>query len=200
MQTPSQCLWVRIGRPILTALFLLTATAARAAAQDSTVSATMLRVLAEVADQFRTGRPVFLVADHRFPHNVAGPFASYDEANRVRADSGTAFGVFGPYVTARDSIADSSRVLNVRVTVQTPKGRVVFDVDPAQVDALFFSNSAVDKFVLPYYTSVYGPEYAASLDRLAAIKKPIGHCLSRICWPAPPIMFLRVVDPVPLHR
>ena len=69
MQTRSQCLWVRIGRPILTALCLLSAAAARASAQDSTVSATMLPVLAEVAD-------------HCFPHNVAGPFASYAEADR----------------------------------------------------------------------------------------------------------------------
>ena len=42
MQTPSQCLWVRIGRPILTVVLLLwTLAASPAAGQDTTVSATM---------------------------------------------------------------------------------------------------------------------------------------------------------------
>lgn len=36
---------------------------------------------------------------------------------------------------------------------------------PAHADAFFFTQSAVDKFVLPYYHWVYGAEYAADLRR-----------------------------------
>ena len=136
----------RIGRPVLAVLCLLAAGAAQATAQvpsgarpttsDTAVSATMLRVLAEAADQFRTGRPIFLVADHRFPYNVSGPFASFEEANRVRA-TGQHLRVFGPYVTPADPV-DSVQVVKVRVTVRTPRGQREFDVDPKKIDALFF--------------------------------------------------------------
>ena len=114
-------------------------------AQDTTISATMLRVLAEAADGFRTGRPIYLVADRRFPHNVAGPFASRREADRIRADSGATFGVFGPYLTRVDPAPDSAaRVVAVRITLQQPGGRRrTIEVDPDSVDALFFTVSAV---------------------------------------------------------
>jgi len=204
MRTRTQRMAARIGRPVLAVLCLLAAGAAQATAQvpsgarpttsDTAVSATMLRVLAEAADQFRTGRPIFLVADHRFPYNVSGPFASFEEANRVRADSGSTFGVFGPYVTPADPV-DSVQVVKVRVTVRTPRGQREFDVDPKNIDALFFSNSAVHKFLLPYYTSIYGPEYALKLAQLLLPKKPPGHCLSRACYPDP-FEYVHIWDPM----
>jgi hypothetical protein len=202
MQTPSQCLWVRIGRPILTVVLLLwTLAVSSAAGQDTTVSATMLRVLAEAADGFRTGRPVFLVADYRFPHNVAGPFATYAEARRVQMDSGATFGVFGPYVTPRDPGADSaSRVVAVRLTIESPAGRrrtVDLDLRRVEVDALFFTMSAVDKFVIPYYSDIYGPEYATVARDVSLVVRPICHATSRICMiPEELVQFLPIWDPV----
>ncbi|MGH7538566.1 MAG: hypothetical protein ACREMF_08030 [Gemmatimonadales bacterium] len=41
--------------------------------------------------------------------------------------------------------------------------------DPMELDAVFFTMSAIDKFVLPYYTALSGPAYAAMLrDSLEA--------------------------------
>jgi hypothetical protein len=140
---------------------------------------------------------VFLVADYRFPHNVAGPFDTYAQARRVLADSGATFAVFGPYVTRREPGADSAtRVVAVRVTIESPGGRRrTVDVDPTKVDALFFTMSAVDKFVIPYYSRIYGPEYAELL-RTSSPLEPKCHSSSHICDIAEGLHFLRFWDPV----
>jgi hypothetical protein len=162
-----------------------TFTISRLDAQDSTISATLLRVLAEAADVHRTGRPIFLVAAYRYPHRVAGAVPSRALAEKLRADSGAAFGIFGPYVTPGDSETASNRVLTVRLTLQTPEGRQTVDVNPDSADAVFLSLSAVDKFVIPYYTRTYGPGFAGRLRSLIARRGMIMHCWSDMCFPDP---------------
>ncbi len=153
-----------------------------ATAQDSTVSATMLRVLAETADEFRTGSPIFLVAAYRFPHRVLGGFAARSAADSARAAAGSGYGVFGPYLTPADPIADSAaRVVGVQLEIETPSGRKTVRVSPDTVDAIFFSESAFDKFAVPYYSNVYGPEFAAELKATSPLQRPKGHCFSRMC-------------------
>lgn len=175
----------RLLDSIVAAGLVIALTARPAAAQDTTVSATMLRVLAEAADGFRTGRPIYLVADRRFPHNVAGPFPSRAAAERVRADSGATFAVFGPYLTRPDPAPRSApRVVAVRITVEQPGGRRrTFDVRPDSIDALFFTLSAVDKFMVPYYTRIYGTEYAHVLRETVMRQAPPCHGFSRPCMP-----------------
>src|SRR5881296_766026 len=71
--------------------------------QDTAVTASSLaRVLAEVAQDIRTGRPVYLVATLKFPQYVIGEFETREQAQRLAADSGAGYGVFGPYVTPAD--------------------------------------------------------------------------------------------------
>ena len=152
------------------------------------MTATMLRAIAERADQYRTGLPVYLLADYRFPHNVDGPFPSRAAAELARPDSGLTFGVFGPNVTPRDTMPDStSRVVSVRVLVQLPNGRRTIEVNPNEVDALFFTLVSFDKFVVPYYSRLYGPDFARRLKIYSRvmIKRPIGHCATRACEPDP---------------
>lgn len=156
--------------------------------QDSTkVSASLLRVLAEVADEHRTGRPIFLVADYQYPHKVIGQLSTRREAERMRADSGSTFGVFGPYTTPADAAPDSAGVvMAVRIMRETPGGRrETFRVD-SRVDALFLTRSAIDKFLIPYYARIYGPEYAQSLrDQLGPRSLPHCHIRSNVCIPKP---------------
>jgi len=189
MWTFSTCTRVKIGSPILTIMLLtLPSIGSALAAQDSTtVSATMLRALAEAADGFRTGRDVFLVADYRFPHNIIGPFATRPLAERARGDSGAYFGVFGPFRTAVDRRSDSAtRVIDVTIVTETPQGRRdTIKVKPTVVDALFFTQSAVDKFLIPYYSRVYGPQYATVLQRSNPKGYPKCHALSHPCFPNP---------------
>jgi hypothetical protein len=167
------------------ALFLASAAQSGLCGQDTTaVPASLLRVLAEAADVHRTGRPVFLVADRRFPHHVIGHLDSRPKALQMQSDSGASYyGVFGPFVTPADSApSDAMKLTSVRLTFKTAKGATqTKDIDPKQVDALFMSMSAVDKFMIPYYAQIYGPDYAARLrdDVSVAYKVPvIGHRLS----------------------
>jgi len=157
-------------------------------AQDTkTVSATMLKVLGEAADGARTAQPVFFVADYRFPHQVVGPFDSLAQAQRVQTDSGTNFGIFGPYTTRKDPApSGGSRIIGITITVARGAHRDTLTVDPQKVDALFFSAAAIDKFVIPYYGRTYGSEYAQKLrTRLAPLGIILCHIKpSYICMPA----------------
>jgi hypothetical protein len=36
-------------------------------------------------------------------------------------------------------------------------------IDPREVDAAFFNIAAIDKFVIPYYSALVGPEAATQL-------------------------------------
>gem|GEM_PF-901087 len=172
-------------RSTLLALFLASAAQSGLYGQDTTaVPASLLRILAEAADVHRTGRPVFLVADRRFPHHVIGHFESRPKALEMQSDSGASYyGVFGPFVTPADSVpSDALKLTNVHLTFKTAKGAIrTKDVDPKQVDALFMSMSAVDKFMVPYYARIYGPDYAQRLrdDVSVTIKSTVvGHRLS----------------------
>jgi hypothetical protein len=138
----------------------------------------MLRVLAEAADGYRTGRPIFFLADYRFPHHLVGPFDSRDEAVRARHDSTATFGVFGPYLTTEPSSAidTTPRVTEVRITMKTARGLRTFKLDLKNVNALFLNSSAVDKFMIPYYARLYGPDYARKLrDSLGTTAIPKCH-------------------------
>jgi len=156
---PTPC----IPRFLLMLMVLSAAAAGPLRGQDGVMSASLLRVLAEVADEYRTGERVYLVAQHRQPHIVAGAFTSLTQAKDIQRDSGAAYGVFGPYLTPRDPVRDTStRVTAITITFQTPRGTRTRRVDP-EVDALFLSPSSIDKFLLPYYARLYGLEYARKL-------------------------------------
>jgi hypothetical protein len=200
-------------RAALAASLLLTSTTAlypqqptQSAAVQPTVSATMLRVLAEAADVYRTGKPIFLVADYRYPHNVVRGFTSRAAASRVKADSGANYGVFGPYVTAEDSIAaNAPKVTAIRITTKSSSDTqsVLHNVNPAGADALFFSMSAVDKFVLPYYEKTLGPLYARTLRQkiLEGFNSGVfyRHCFSWICTEPPGPFTILQASPNPQY-
>lgn len=55
-------------------------------------------------------------------------------------------------------------VLSVTLTVRTKDGRSMSTtVPPEHAEAFFLTMSAVDKFLMPYYTQLFGAEYAAYL-------------------------------------
>lgn len=52
------------------------------------------------------------------------------------------------------------------------------DPDPSWIDAIFFTRSAVEKFLIPYYTSLYGVEVAQTMleryeEGMVALHGPI---------------------------
>lgn len=60
-------------------------------------------------------------------------------------------------------------IAQMELVVVTLDDTLRMPIAPRQVDAIFFSLSAFDKFVAPYYTQVQGPAYAQALrDSLEA--------------------------------
>ena len=124
------------------------------------VAAPLLRRLAEVADAYRTGKPVYIVASTTAPYDVRAVF--FDP--KTAGDSaGGAYHVFGPYVTPPDRPAGTSEVLSITVKIQRERDTVSVTVNPKEYDALFWTAPAIDKFLVPYYSRVYGPARAAQL-------------------------------------
>ena len=65
----------------------------------------------------------------------------------------------GPLRVARDQV-DS-----IIVTVHIRSGQPVVLALPSDADALFLSSAALDKFAIPYYSRLYGPDSAAAMRR-----------------------------------
>lgn len=131
------------------------------AQQPPPIAAPLLRRLAEVADAYRTGTPVYIVASTSPPYDVRAVF--FDP--KTAADSaGGSYHVFGPYVTPADPVAaPKAEILGITVRLRREKDTVSVAVDPRAYDALFWTTASVDKFLVPYYSRVYGPDRAAAL-------------------------------------
>jgi hypothetical protein len=127
------------------------------------ISVALARALAEAADGFPGLKVAYFVAryisskDSRAFH-IRGPFTSWDEARELWECvwSGEC-GFFGPFDTT-----DAIVPVGVRadyVLVHLEDGTEI-PFTNGVVDALFFSASAVEKFALPYYERIFGPDYA----------------------------------------
>ena len=55
-------------------------------------------------------------------------------------------------------------IQDITITIHQKRGPAVERVlAPGQVDAVFFTLSAIDKFVMPYYTRIYGAQFVADM-------------------------------------
>jgi len=155
------------------------------------MTATLGRVVAEAADGHRTGEPVWVAAGYEFDHPVLGVFPTYDEALAAISDSLETYGVFGPFETPPDiergpmllvaigcHVPGSKRICpwlpigplqldavdRMELGIFTTAGDTTrYQFSPTDIDALFFTISAFDKFFAPYYTHVYGPEFTSAM-------------------------------------
>ncbi len=95
-----------------------------------------------------------------------GPHPTREKAEKaLKGRSG--FGVFGPYELTASEMAAAKKPPPVRIksiTVETTDGQVLY-VDVEQFDAIFWRSPSVEKFVLPYYTSSSGVDYAARVNK-----------------------------------
>lgn len=132
-------------------------TAFDSVAQESAVTARMLAVAAEAADGYRTGVPVHVVVT-RGPNPRPEVFRSSGEALRFQSADSVRRVYIGAFTTPPDSIAPRiQRVDSVHVFFSG-------DAEPwrvpvNEVDLIAWSVPAIDKFVVPYYTALYGPDY-----------------------------------------
>jgi hypothetical protein len=140
-------------------------------------SAQLLRRLAEVADGYRTGSRIFLIASEQdLSIDVAH---SQEEAEAIRSERGADFHVFGPYLTPADPAAGMQVPRIQRIQVTLDDGHT-FDVDINEYDCIFWRMSALEKFVFPYYARVYGPETTVELQNLCRTHSCCGHYRSMV--------------------
>lgn len=142
---------------------------------EQPVSATVAKRLAAAADGFRHGRPMYFVSGFRDP---AGLQRFEGEEGRVAAEQarlereakggGEKYGVFGPFVTGSGhgpAVPAAAEVLDVTVRMKLPDGSMRTQVlGGGEYDALFWTRSAVDKFVVPYYAGALGLQYATRVS------------------------------------
>jgi len=100
--------------PILAAVPFVSPDGGAVGAQERPLTPTLLRRLAEAVDGHRTGNPVWVVVEYRFPNRV---LAVHDDrlaatADSVRLVSGRAdaLGVLGPFVAPPDTLRGTSGV------------------------------------------------------------------------------------------
>jgi len=158
------------------------------------MSASLARVLGEAADGSRTGDTVFIVASRRFPHPILGVFTDREDALEAAADS-LDYDVF-PFLTPQDfdrpmvffgcvHIQETSKWMcpdmpdpglffsqidSISYTAYTQtQGARRMSFPGSDVDAIFFGFKALDKFMIPYYTDIYGIDFVKQMrDSLAA--------------------------------
>lgn len=150
----------------------------------------LVRRIAEAADGFRTGKDIFFVVDPGEGGTGGRVGVFHDRTDALVAADGTEGArAFGPFRTPRDRRPDGNEIPESairKVTVEYADGstREVCvrpedeTPDRPAVDALFFSISAFDKFVVPYYSLVQGARQAQErrkdfLERWGRAEDPV---------------------------
>jgi hypothetical protein len=134
-------------------------------------SASLLRRVAEAADGYRNGRPMYFAVELAHPHQIVEVSMDEQTAHRAagRANRGApgapTHRVLGPCVTLPDSTeSPDEEVVSVSVTVKSRNGNLrTIAIDARENDALVWSLAAADKFIFPYYSLVSGVDTAARI-------------------------------------
>lgn len=183
-----------IARTLVVVVGCLASLGTVVAAQDTTSlrRPTKDRVLAEAATTLPPGS-YYLIHERGYPFTVVGAHADRDSAQAaLQAKTGAAaprYDISGP---VRGTGARTPwQIIAVTVRVRGADGREqTVEYDARGVDAIFLSMPAVDKFVMPYYTQLYGRQWADSLRSVVIgepIPRPPCHRYSFMCWPMPPV-------------
>jgi hypothetical protein len=130
------------------------------ASTQKPTSAGLARRLAAAADGYLNGKIIWFIARYE---PVDG---SYDISEAIEQDDRPAdpvdadYGVFGPY---RNDAVDTRHTPVIAVTLHLKNGRNITLEDP-KCDAVFWSASAIRKFVLPHYAEYVSLEYARKIE------------------------------------
>lgn len=133
------------------------------------MSAGLLARLAAAADGNRK-KKVFFVARYtplQGSYDISPGFADEAALTQEWKDKILTgeYGWFGPYRTD-DGTSDKIKIKSIVITTQDATGNSTIELkDASEFDAIFWSLSTVEKFAVPYYTSLYGPAYADELRK-----------------------------------
>ena len=182
------------GMPALQAVLacvLVAAADAQPAASDSSRApgVVLLRQVAEAVDGTRTGGLVWVVVRHSRPQEIIDVVGSDSAARSLVQRDPRSFSILGPYRAPAldDGFIDGcmhmrgsqmigycpapmrwSEIDSVWLSVRMRNGSVRITPVPIETDAIFLRTSAIDKFVVPYYTRILGIDSAAAMRRAMA--------------------------------
>jgi hypothetical protein len=132
-------------------------------------SAALLTRLGEAADGNRTGDETWLVAGldpvGGKGHKVHGFYKRKEDAYRdhkkILEEPGSRFMIFGPFLTPKDDTKPKKN--RVKCVILELEGGRKICLDGKKYDAVFWTMSAFDKFVVPYYTEITDLKVAAAI-------------------------------------
>lgn len=145
------------------------------------ISASLMRRLAEAADGYRTGNPVYIIAEIKPPHEIMLVSDENSIKEMFASLNSDEYDIFGPFITKENKqFSEFGEVFEVQVKIKKGSDIKIISIDPKETDSLFWSLSAIEKFVFPYYTLIYGPDYVAKLRKqlLSGQTKVLGHIRS----------------------
>jgi hypothetical protein len=129
------------------------------------LSASLLKRLGEAADGYRNGREIWCVVATKFPHDLE-VFFSEAEANKDCKTKAKTHAVFGPFLSGGvQKDGNASEITDITLTIKQGGKSKKIKIDPKNMDCIFWSESAVDKFVFPYYAQLYGVEHTAKMRK-----------------------------------
>ena len=139
------------------------------------VQASLARRLAEAADGFRNVDQVFFIAGYQPPYAIKD-FPDSTSAQAYMSDhnfSENDYGIFGPFKTTDDvenlNLPGVENIETVDIKIHFKDGSQQDVCLPGSIDSIFFNLSSFEKFVFPYYSHLYGVEYAKTMrDNLIA--------------------------------
>jgi len=150
-------------------------------ASSGPVSGDLAKRLAAAADGLRDGKIYYFISRKEY---ASGSFNKYDpfdldrtdghennddglaaaqaQAQQILSDKGAGFYIFGPYLTPPE-IETFTDFDAIEVRFLKNSAEVFKKTFEKNIDALVFSLAAYDKFYMPYYSGLYGPQVAANM-------------------------------------
>lgn len=155
----------------------------------------LLKRLAEAVDGNRHGGVIYIVARYDSLSPIAGVFRERREAEALARRLGSSHDVFGPYrrhpdLSARyptdemilfgckhnrwtseytpicpERVFPLQSVQEISLTIRMRDGTTRTMDLGLMTDAVFLSQAAIDKFVIPYYEGIVGVDAAAAMRR-----------------------------------
>jgi hypothetical protein len=127
------------------------------------ISAALLARLAEAADGHRTGAEIWFVGQlkpdfFKAGHKIRGPYASKeiafasDPSLFAANPANDTHKIFGPFLTTSE--VTGTKVNQIKRVILVLQDDREICLDGAKYDCVFWSLSAYDKFVVPYYVQV----------------------------------------------
>ncbi len=169
-------------RPMLLALLAAVSLPLALSAQARALPLRQRRALREAVSSYREAGEFYLVAASVSPFTVIAAHPTRGAADEAARAAGAVYHVYGPY--QGPTTPDPWEVLSITVRVRSRGEERTLEYNPRTVDAVFFSMSAVRKFLIPYYTRLYGAAVADSLPALilsVPVPRPPCHALSMPC-------------------